>query len=152
MTFFIEKRMFLALGCVIALGGCHDFLEGQRCENMGFDTTFARPISLITVQAEDSSSLNDRRSEQQITSGNQIRAISAFLLQRRDKWRAPVAGVPVGQVELTFFQGESRVRSIHVGPGFLEGQGCGYFFSREISEAETAEILRLSGWHQPLRR
>lgn len=72
-----------------------------------------------------------------------IESVFAFLHERRDRWHASALGVPVGRYRVIFYDQEERMGAVSLGRGFLVAQGCGYFFSKNLSNRELEQFLGL---------
>jgi len=74
-----------------------------------------------------------------IDDSQRITAIVGFANARRDKWKKPWAGVPVGTLGVTFYAGRTVQGSFTAGLDFFESQQEGDWFSRDATATEVAE-------------
>jgi hypothetical protein len=81
-----------------------------------------------------------------IDSQRDIRAIIAFVSQRRSGWVQPLAGVPVARLYVCFYDGDKINGHFGVGPGFFETDLAGHqFCSKDAAKSETETFLALIG-------
>ena len=66
-----------------------------------------------------------------------------FLSEHNRDWWAPITGVPVGRLRAVLYAGDDRSAAFSIGPGFIEGQGCGYFFIKNLSKAEMTQLSEI---------
>jgi hypothetical protein len=111
---------------------------GNKCSTMAFASAGA--ATRIDVKSNDGT-LKPR----QITDRRQIDAIVDFVKARTTGWYAPWYGVPVGQIRTEIYQDQKFIADFAIGRDFFEAQGCGYFYIRKASSAETRELLKLLG-------
>ena len=138
--------MLCSIG-VTLLSACDSEFLGSPCEDMGFTERLQGVTEIRVFDNEDSL---ERSATSVITDTAQIREIIQFILDRPDRWHAPLAGVPIGSIRIVFWKGEERWDSVKLAPTFLEAQGCGYFFIRTISEGEANELAAMVHWPSPL--
>lgn len=77
-----------------------------------------------------------------------VRQIVDFVDRQRHGWGAwgsGWAGIPVGQINLEFFNGDEFHGSFGIGPGFFECQREGDFDSKHCSRSSEIEFLKLIG-------
>ncbi len=144
----VDRRAFASFAGASLLTGCGSILPMARCGDMGFDERL-HDITEVRVHDNRSDQL-ERAPVNVIADAAQIDRWRQFLLARPDGWHAPIAGVPVGRVRTVFWLGDQRRAAVALGPNFVEAQGCGYFFIRTLSDAETETAAALIGWTAPL--
>ncbi len=137
----VLKIQIIAILLSASLSSC-EFVQDGKCESMGFENLDEQKISSIKVY----DNRRDGMEEQPlvvIDNEEKIAAITKFLKERNEDWLAPWGGVPVGQLRVVFWNNDARIRAFSVGNSFIEAQGCGYFFIKNISAAERNQILEL---------
>lgn len=75
-----------------------------------------------------------------VLSPNELLEATSFVSGQTGLWRAPWAGVPVGDTVIVFRRDAEFVNSLGVGGGYLVLEGCGYFFVHNITPDEEAWI------------
>jgi hypothetical protein len=81
-----------------------------------------------------------------ITDSARIAAVVAFVNHHRDGWRVPWWDVPVPRIAATFFSvSGAPIRRFGAGPGFFETARGVDFASKNVSDSEIAEFLKLLG-------
>lgn len=136
------------LGLSVAIGLTSLFVacstDGGNCEQLHFEALDSAGIESIrlfhTTGPEDSSTLIAS-----ISTESQIALIHSFLKSRRNDWTVPIFGVPVGPNRIVFYDGEERLSSVSFGNTFFEGQGCGYFFSKDVPRNEINSLIEMFG-------
>ena len=128
-------------GLFSLLSACGE-LGGSRCSDMHHDSLDPSEITQIRVYDTRGAETVERLLVA-INQRTDIDAVFTFLHQRRDRWHASAFGVPVGRYRVVFFEDDERVGAVSLGEGFLVVQGCGYFFSKNLSQPEMGEFLEL---------
>jgi hypothetical protein len=80
-----------------------------------------------------------------ITDRPRILEIARFIEAHGNGWSVPFGGTPVGSITLEFYSDGSFLGDLGIGPAFLEAQGCGYFFSRQLTPSERRELAQRIG-------
>jgi hypothetical protein len=112
-------------------GGCSRY----SCADMGFksfekaDRIVVKQMSKVTLTT--------------ITDPSRISQIAQFVEAHGAGWSVPFGGTPVGSISMEFYSGAQFLGDFGVGRGFVEAQGCGYFFSRHLTADDRREISRL---------
>lgn len=126
--------LLLVLGCC-SLG----YFVGSR----GRSYPQLGPITRIRVDPN----ATDRRSYV-IDDPVEVKQIVDFVDRQRHGWGAwgsGWAGIPVGQINVEFFNGDEFRGSFGIGPGFFECQREGDFDSKHCSRSSEIEFLKLIG-------
>jgi len=126
---------------LLILTGCERLLSDQ-CSDMPYSSLESTTITSFSVfdNLADSSESRPLMSSDNTTKSA---ALSRFLIARNRNWWAPIKGVPVGRLRVVLYEGSHRSAAFSIGSGFIEGQGCGYFFIRNLSKAEMAELSEI---------
>lgn len=133
----------LSLLLIIFVSSCGYVLDA-KCESMGFDGLLLQDITLIKAHDNRGDGL-EKEPLIVIDDEEKISALIKFIVNRDKNWRAPWAGVPVGDLRIVFWSKNTRIRSFVVGQTFIESQGCGYFFIKNIFRTERDQIVELLG-------
>jgi hypothetical protein len=124
-AFAVAVLGFLSSGC------------SQTCTDMGFrsfekaDRIVVKQMSKIVLKT--------------ITDSSDISQIARFAESHGNGWSVPFGGTPVGSITLEFYADGHFLGDLGIGKRFLEAQGCGYFFSRQVGADDVSEISRLVG-------
>jgi hypothetical protein len=123
-------------GVLVAVGvlgcGC-----SHSCKDMGFKS-FEKADRVVVRQMSKTilTTINDR---------SRISQIAQFAEAHGNDWSVPLAGTPIGSISLEFYSGGQFLGDLGIGKGFLDAQGCGYFFSRHLATNDRREMSRLIG-------
>jgi hypothetical protein len=127
----------VALVAVVAAcffgGGCSNY----SCADMGFKS-FERADRIVVKQMSKDTLTT-------ITVPSRISQIARFVEAHESGWSVPFGGTPVGSISMEFYSGAKFLGDFGIGRGFVQAQGCGYFFSRDLTADDRREISRLLG-------
>ncbi|MEO0784227.1 MAG: hypothetical protein AAFY10_00910 [Pseudomonadota bacterium] len=125
----------------LVLTSC-DYLVNDYCSDMNFASVDPSTVSQINVFDTRTRETNDLLLAT-LTSASEIERFFQFFSDDERGWHANAFGVPVGDRRIVYFDGEDRLGAVSLGDGFLVGQGCGYFFARNLSSSETKALLEI---------
>lgn len=80
-----------------------------------------------------------------IVDPSRISQITRFIEAHDKGWRVPFGGTPIGSISMEFYSGPKFLGDFGIGEGFAEAQGCGYFFSRQLSADDRRQLATLMG-------